>query len=539
MPDAFFSRPVPDDFKADQDERRRAQIEALRARQTRRLGQSPQEIWREARGAPGSGLSIPDVIAAVVGETPGEMALNLALTPVKGPQLLAKAIMAARAAGPAALMADDAEAAGAGAAKSARQALIDAVRKRKPQGRDLAAGEPVQGKMGEVLSSQTPPMVPPTGETRPIFPRPKNPEDLYTPGVAQEPMPRLTDTGRVPKLNERSQALLASQPAARGVSQLIERGRRIQTPTGSDLTYWYGTEPYRQFALNEGLTQSEFDRLLGHMSGASQRNPVDQQNKMGSLMWEYDKSGLLVPSRQLWTNKLAKEGVIRGPQHIALPEGYGSLAQGDIFRRSQRIAGGDVMGAMGDDKLGSFYANLRGNLAPGTMDVNAVRGPVLMAKDARWLRGQFHEKDELGNVIATHNPRKDYQGGILTLDQALERPGFWEAAPATSGEYGAFEDIWRRGAKRNDIRTAEGQALGWYGSADITALKSPPELYIENLERMARRAALRRGVTPMQALKDHVKGREHLGYIDPRLLIGAGFGSGATIAALRSKNEEP
>ena len=72
------------------------------------------------------------------------------------------------------------------------------------------------------------------------------------------------------------------------------------------------------------------------------------------------------------------------------------------------------------------------------------------------------------------------------------------------------EDLWQRAAKRHGIAPAEAQALGWYGSADVTALKTKPELYIENLERMIRRTAEQTGQNPRTVMEDVLRGKQYL-----------------------------
>jgi hypothetical protein len=143
------------------------------------------------------------------------------------------------------------------------------------------------------------------------------------------------------------------------------------------------------------------------------------------------------------------------------------------------------------------------------VDVNAVRGPIIERGDPRWLTSKLVEKDDEGNIIATHFPRRDVAEGRMSLKEAKKRPGFWEAAPSGS-EYAGFEDLWQRGARRHGIEPAEAQALGWYGSADVTALKTKPELYIDNLERMIKRTAEQTGQHPLQVMDDVIKGKGFL-----------------------------
>ena len=364
------------------------------------------------------------------------------------------------------------------------------------------------GKLEDALKAKQAPMTTPSGTGLPLMPRSQG---MYTPGVEQKDLPRMPMVdkaraeGKQPKYTPRMQDLLDSPTARKKVNTLIEKGRDL------GMTEWYGTEPLRQVAMDIGMSQKQFDAFLAQMASASQRNPVDQQNRMGSYLWHLSQTGGLPDDAFLLTNKI-KRGKQEAPKGTAieLPPGYGSLAQGDIFSRGKQIAAGDIEGALPPDKkLGTFYRNYQGNLRPVTVDVNAVRGPIIERGDPRWLASKLVEKDEEGNVIATHFPRRDVESGKLSLKEAKDRPGFWEAAPSGS-EYAGFEDLWQRAAKRHGISPAEAQALGWYGSADVTALKTKPELYIDNLERMIRRTAEQTGQSPRQVMEDILRGKQYL-----------------------------
>jgi hypothetical protein len=370
------------------------------------------------------------------------------------------------------------------------------------------ASKKAAGKLEEAMKAQQAPMTSPQGTGLPLMPRTQG---MYTPGVKQEDLPRMPKVdkaraeGKQPAYTERMQDLLDSPTARKKVDKLINQGKDL------NVQEWYGTEPLRQVAMDAGLSPDEFKSLIAQLASASQRNPVDQQNKMGSYLHYLSRTGQLPEDAFLLTNKI-KRGKQQMPEGtpIELPPSYGSLAQGDIFERGKQIASGDIMGALPPDKkLGTFYRNYLGNLKPVTVDVNAVRGPIIERGDPRWLTSKLVEKDEEGNVIATHFPRKDVAEGRMSLKEAKNRPGFWEAAPSGS-EYAGFEDLWQRGAKRHGIEPAEAQALGWYGSADVTALKTKPELYIDNLERMIRRTAEQTGQHPLQVMDDVIKGKGYL-----------------------------
>jgi hypothetical protein len=264
--------------------------------------------------------------------------------------------------------------------------------------------------------------------------------------------------------------------------------------------------------MDAGRTPEQFESMMAQLASASQRNPVDKQNQMGSYLYHLSETGQLPANSLLLTNKLKKAlkqdpTLAEGRQLVELPTGYGSLAQGDIFNRAVMIGQGDIAGALPPNKkLGTFYENLLGNLKPVTVDVNAVRGPIIERGDPRWLTSKLVEKDEEGNIINSYKPRKMFESGEMTMREAKQRPGFWEAAPSGS-EYAGFEDLWQRGAKRHDVAPAEAQALGWYGSADVTALKTKPENYVDNLERLIKRTAEQTGKSPTEVMNDMVTGK--------------------------------
>jgi hypothetical protein len=385
--------------------------------------------------------------------------------------------------------------------------IADVVADASKQADEILAAKKA-GKLDDAMKSKQAPMTTPQGTGLPLMPRTQG---MYTQGVKQEDLPRMTKVdkaraeGKSPAYTERMQDLLDSPTARKKIDKLINKGKDL------NMTEWYGTEPLRQVAMDLGLSPEKYKEFLAQMASASQRNPVDQQNKMGSYLWYLSQTDQLPDDAFLLTNKIKKDPSLR-PEGTAieLPEGYGSLAQGDIFKRGKQIASGDIMGALPPDKkLGTFYRNYLGNLKPVTVDVNAVRGPIIERGDPRWLSSKLVEKDDEGNVIATHFPRKDVAEGRMSLKEAKERPGFWEAAPSGS-EYAGFEDLWQRGAKRHGVEPAEAQALGWYGSADVTALKTKPELYIDNLERMIKRTAEETGQSPLKVMEEVIRGKGYL-----------------------------
>ncbi len=368
-----------------------------------------------------------------------------------------------------------------------------------------------ESKIAEMLEAQQAPMTRPQGTGLPLMPRDQG---MYT-SREQKDLPRMPvvdkarAAGKSPKYNERMQDLLDSPTARKKVDSLINKGKDL------NMKEWYGTEPLRQVAMDAGRTPEQFESLMAQLASASQRNPVDKQNQMGSYLYHLSETGQLPENSLLLTNKLKKAlkedpSLAEGRQLVELPTGYGSLAQGDIFNRAVMIGQGKIGEALPPNKkLGTFYENLLGNLQPVTVDVNAVRGPIIERGDPRWLTSKLVEKDETGKVINSYKPREMLESGEMSLREAKQRPGFWEAAPSGS-EYAGFEDLWQRGAKRHDVAPAEAQALGWYGSADVTALKTKPENYVDNLERLIKRTAEQTGKSPTEVMNDLVTGQGFL-----------------------------
>jgi hypothetical protein len=381
----------------------------------------------------------------------------------------------------------------------------------------MAEAEKAEGKMADILESKIAPMTTPQGTGLPLMPRDQG---MYT-AREQKDLPRMPmvdkarAAGKSPKYNERMQDLLDSPKARKKVDNLMNKGKEL------NIQEWYGTEPLRQVAMDLGRTPEQFNSMMAQLASASQRNPVDKQNQMGSYLYHLAETGQLPENAMLLTNKLkealkADPSLAEGRTLIELPKGYGSLAQGDIFDRAVQIGQGDIGGALPPNKkLGTFYENLLGNLRPVTVDVNALRGPVIEQGDPRWLTSKLVEKDDKGKIINTYQPRKMVETGEMTVREAQQRPGFWEAAPSGS-EYAGFEDLWQRGAKRHGVEPAEAQALGWYGSGvpkegdNITALKTKPENYVDNLERLIRETAQQTGKSPKEVMSDMITGKGFL-----------------------------
>jgi hypothetical protein len=336
----------------------------------------------------------------------------------------------------------------------------------------------------EILESKQAPMLRPSGEG-PLLPQVSNPYIAELPDVL--PQKRL-----VRGTNPRLERLISDPRAYEAIEKAIQHGVNIDPK----LAHWYGTNRLLTGMQNEGSTFEDFERMMKHMASASQRNPVPQQNKMGSLLNYYDVTGQL--------------GAPGTP--LSLPKGYGSLAQGDIVKRAQEIGAGQYPF---DDaiKLGKFYKSYMGyHPENAVVDVIGTRVPTMATRDPEWLAKSV----KMGNKKEGYQilrPREMFKRGELTMEDALKRPGFWTAAPEKVGEYAGIEDMWKSTAKGQGYKSGEGQALGWYGSAgldDTAGLKSKPMTWEESIEQRARDRARETGRHPLDVMTDFLQLKGHL-----------------------------
>ena len=106
-------------------------------------------------------------------------------------------------------------------------------------------------------------------------------------------------------------------------------------------------------------------------------------------------------------------------------------------------------------KITSFAENLKGNNKPVTVDMHALRLPAMLARDANFLRREYREK---------------LQRGELSMDEAVAHPAYWRNP--YPNEYAAIEAFYKELATRANLSPAEAQAAAWIGGGHITGLRS-------------------------------------------------------------------
>jgi hypothetical protein len=268
---------------------------------------------------------------------------------------------------------------------------------------------------------------------------------------------------------------------------------------------WYDLRPYREALMNEGMSRADFDRYMQYQQAAAQNVSPVKQAQIGNYLWSQDKSGLIVPSKE-----------------IVFPPGYGSKSQKSIGKNAQGIAAGKPIDS---EKLLSYGENYGGNWAPGTMDTHGVRLPAMLSGDPRLLVQGLREKSSPGlteslkgfpNVRQTPDekytmwsPREAYEAGKLPMKTAMDRSGLWYTVPSGSS-YGAIEQyLYNPLASKLGMDVGQSQASAWVGGGGVTGLRAPPKLMLQMMEDETRRLMREHSMTQAQAIRAIAQGTKY------------------------------
>jgi hypothetical protein len=195
------------------------------------------------------------------------------------------------------------------------------------------------------------------------------------------------------------------------------------------------------------------------------------------------------------------------PTTGANPEPYGHIAQILHQNTAARVAR-EGWDPDRNPKPQSFVQNLIGNQLPGTIDSHATNLPAIIARDPRWLATDTNIPRPQGGFMRFY-PRRLYDQGLMTLDQAVERPAFWAGRPRRT-EYAALEQMYQDIARRRGLTTAGGQASAWIAGGRTTGLQSPAEPWMQTFEDAILRTAEARGQKPSQVLREFIRGKSPL-----------------------------
>lgn len=241
---------------------------------------------------------------------------------------------------------------------------------------------------------------------------------------------------------------------------------------------WYNLDPLRrQFIEELGPVEGnrQFGRYTEFLAATSPREKVKQNVKRGSLFHYLDRRG-------------KKFAHLRNPgkgdyPSEEIPAGYGSLGHETQRHLLADLEGGGRFSSLTRPKTSSFAENLAGNQAPMTID--------------------------------THN--------IAALTG-----GKWKRSPSV-GEYKYIEQFESDIADKLGMTPAQFQASVWVGAGEDTGV-ADVRPFIDVFNDVVVETAKKRGITPMEALKEFIRGEK------PLLGLAAALSSG-TIALESEEND--
>lgn len=320
------------------------------------------------------------------------------------------------------------------------------------------------------------------------------------PDVPQVNLPRYEPPRGVPA---RTQELIANPDVRQKMLDLIGRGEEMGATT------FYNADPLRQSFVEElGKRQGvpAFNQYMDFVAATSPRSEVGVNARNASYYYGLARRGEPMP--EVGTRN---------------PEPYGHLAQ-RLHQQNAQAVKGAGWNPLQNPKPASFSQNLSGNFEPGTIDTHAFRAPAMLAEDPRFLAQSFL----LEKGAKPRNIRREFEQGKVSMEEALQRPAFWESMPLKT-EYGAMEKYYQDLAREMQMRTAQAQAGGWGAGGAMTGLKSEASKpFLGFIEDRLRKTAEERGISMSEALSQMIRGKA------PLLSVG---GAAAAPALLRDQEQ--
>lgn len=363
--------------------------------------------------------------------------------------------------------------------------------------------------------------------------------DQRIPGIVQEDIPRF----QPPKgVSQRLVDAMNDPNIEAGIRQSIEEGKKIGAHN------WYHNNPlYQAFQDELGPVNGhkEFMKYMDYQSAASPRSDVSTNIRNASYYFVNEDK---LPGDKTFSTMPAN------------PQPYGHLAQNlhrenaDVVRADQGDWGGyDIIK---NPKPPSFGTNLGGNLQPVAVDAHNFKNIGMRTGDPRFLATSLQslsptnpfaskinqaalsaeDLDKLNmaqrfgepagmkgdKYKVNYYPQQLVQKGLLSMDDALKYPTFWDAKPRNN-EYGAAERYWQGIGGSMGLAPADAQAAGWSGAGGLTGLATPADKTFGELhnERVLH-TALTRGEDPKDTLRYLIrKQKPLLSVAGPGLLGGA------------------
>ena len=258
------------------------------------------------------------------------------------------------------------------------------------------------------------------------------------------------------------------------IKHFLERGQELGG------MYWYNTNPLRMAYLEELGTergQAAWERFMDFVAATSTRSKVPQNIRSASYHQWREMTGR--PPATWWPESPAEEAAGKRSVEV-LPTPYGHVAQRNQMMNVRDIRGPTgTMDLYGNPKPPSFGENLKGNLAPATIDAHLARG--------------------------------------------LGLPEF--EAPADY--YGTIEGLFGQNvADPMGLTPAQAQSSLWLGAAEETGQLSGNEPFMGHMEDVVRRTAAVLGEDPRVTLRRFIR--------SGKPLLSIGLLSAGTAYALAS-----
>lgn len=294
----------------------------------------------------------------------------------------------------------------------------------------------------------------------------------------------------------RRAAMLQESPAVqRSLNKAVDMGLK-ENPGAA--TNWYNMEPLRErfhdLYKGEGKPDDAFVKLMQAVGTTSMQNPALPNAANATQIYERLQKGLGIPNK---TEKYQMPGSFLTP-------GAETRLEASQKRLGNRQDEYSFKDAPKSHYFGDTLAGLSGRV---TVDSHAMRGLVMPTKNSNFLRTNAREMGEDG-AYQNINPKQMFDNGELGKLSDV-KPSFWYSRP-TAAEYKDFAEPFHKAAKKFSISPEQAQAAAWYGNAEKTGVKTPPQTFNELFEQRLRENARDRNIDPEKLLDDVINGRTHL-----------------------------
>lgn len=302
-------------------------------------------------------------------------------------------------------------------------------------------------------------------------------------------MSRLSEVPDVPQVqmartvpprgpSDRIVSALSNPEVAKGINETVERGIE-----GGGLQ-WYNTDPLRErmasLVPSDQLDQ-RYAQLMDIVAATSPRARVPDNVRTAAYYNYLQSQGLPIPDKPA--------------------PGYGSVAQKLHTQNVRDVTGAGGWDVFKNPKPASFSTNLQGNQQNVTIDTHNFRLPGILSQDPRFLATSIVPEKGAEPM----RPRQWVEEGSLSLEDALQRPAYWESKP-NANEYGYYEQWQQDQAKKMGISPAQYQASMWLGGGEDTGLASAAEPFVGTFEARVRYTADRLGLDPEKVLEQVLAG---------------------------------